>query len=86
MIIWTQFSAYEVDEVGMRIRRVLGDRDPTKRTGTGWKPYRQIQLEIGQPAIILWAITTEGVLQTTVTSAVVAVDLQSDDARDPASH
>ena len=79
MLIWTQFSVYEVDEVEMRVRRVLGDKPPTGRTGTGWRPYRQIQVEVGLPAVILWAITAEGVLQTTVTSRVVAVEDQTAD-------
>ena len=79
MLIWTQSSAYEVDEVGMRVRRVLGDKPPTERTGTSWKSYRLIQVEVGLPAVILWAITAEGVLQTTVTSEVVAVEEQNAD-------
>ena len=79
MLIWTQFSVYEVDEVKMRVRRVLGDKPPTARTGTDWRPYHQIQVEIGLPAVILWAITAEGVLQTTVTSKVVAMEDQTAD-------
>ena len=79
MLIWTAFSAYEVDEEERRIRRVLGDKPPTVRTGTGWRSYREIQVEVGKPVVILWAITAEGVLQTTVTSDVVAVENQAEE-------
>ena len=74
MLIWTTFSAYEVDGVERRVRRVLGDKPPTERTGTGWRSYREIQVEVGKPALILWEITADGVLQTTVTSNVIAVE------------
>lgn len=49
-----------------------------RRTGTDWKSYQQIQVEVGQPAAILWAITTEGVLQTIATSTIVAMEAQAD--------
>lgn len=79
MLFWTQSSVYEVDRSTRRIRRVQGDRPPTARTGLGWKAYREIQVEVGRSAVILWALTPEGILQTTVTSVVMAVEDQAED-------
>ena len=78
MLIWTLNSLYEVDPIERRIRRVHGEDPPTMRIGTDWRTYRQIKVQVGLPAVILWAISPEGALQTTVTSNVVAVENQSD--------
>jgi hypothetical protein len=79
MMFWTQSSVYEVDQSTRRIRRVQGDRSPTARTGLGWRTYRELQVEVGRSAVILWALTPEGILQTTVTSTVMALEDQAED-------
>lgn len=73
-LIWTENSVCEVDERAMRIRKSIGLKTPTGRIGTGWKPYLAIWADVGEPASILWRITSEGVYQMTFTSTVVAIE------------
>ena len=73
MLIWTQFSIYEVDEAAKMVRRIQGAKPPTDRVGTGWRPYSNIQAAVGTPAVILWDINKEGVWQMTAISNIVAI-------------
>lgn len=74
LLIWTESSVYEVDVLSKQIRRTMGLRPPTDRTGSGWKPFRSVHAKVGAPAEILWRITRGGVFQMTITSNVVAIE------------
>lgn len=75
MLIWTKFSVYEVIKDKRLVARRQSDSPPTNRTGNGdWRPFKEVQAEVGFPAVILWDITVDGVWQMTVTSKVLAID------------
>jgi len=81
MLIRTEFSVYEVLKEKRLIARRHSNCPPTERTGIGeWRPYRDIHAEVGFQAVILWNITADGVLQTTTTSTVLAIEFE--DAHD----
>jgi hypothetical protein len=67
-------SVYQWDREQGRIRRLSGDMPPTSRVGDGWKTAIHVHLEVGRSAVIVWAITDEGISQTTVTSFVVEIN------------
>ena len=77
-------SQYEVDEERSRIRRTSGSNSPTVHMGKDgkWKKYQSISsiqtkksssIVKGHPVMILWGVTGDGVVQTTITSVVKGV-------------
>ena len=77
MLIWTKFSMYEVHKDKRLVARRQSGSPPTDRTGSGdWRPYMEIQVEVGFPAVFLWDITVDGVWQMTKTSPVVAIEIK----------
>lgn len=69
-------SLYEVDRENSRIRRVTGNREPTKRQGSDgeWREYENItDVGVGGPVLIHWKHAqpvVAGALPCTLTSPV----------------
>jgi|HubBroStandDraft_2_1064218.scaffolds.fasta_scaffold150007_3 hypothetical protein len=72
-------SQYELDEEGMRLRRLSGKHAPTanQRQDEEWREYQSIaELSIGNSPLVVWGteITDEGpMLRRTLISPVVRV-------------
>lgn len=69
-------SVYEIDEVGRRIRRLSGVKDPTPRQGKDgeWKSYFSTAM-VGKNFLIVWNDGGEG----TMTSPIVKTSAKFDE-------
>lgn len=81
MIIRTENSTYEVDQINKRIRRTNGKHVSTSRQGNDleWKPYTDINIpKVGEALFIVWGFGKDGDGNTraksTMTSIVTFVD------------
>lgn len=90
MIVRTRSgSAYELDEVRRRVRRLSGTHSPTPRQGPdgAWKPYHHVgagtilgplgDVAVGFTMMICWMIADddgEETMKCTETSVVVGID------------
>ena len=66
-------SMYELDLIENRFRRLTGEGVPTPRMGNDgqWKTYQEARFPVvGEPLLVIWRTTDDGVMQTTMTSPV----------------
>ena len=74
-------SIYELDQENKRIRRLTGNANPTERQGKDgdWKPYKELLNgpEKDRSLTIVWNVTEEGVIQTTQTSYITEILVES---------
>ena len=72
LLFTTDNSTYEIDQDGLRIRRLEGVANPTPRQGADgeWKKYLEVSpVEIGAPVVMIWRYVN-GLAQATKTSRV----------------
>ncbi len=73
-------SIYEFNHKEQKVRRIFGQKDPTKRQGEDgeWRSYEKVYLEVNGSLVIVWETTDDGILKSTITSPIKKLARDSD--------